>query len=221
MKIILIRHGESKANVDPDHYAKVMDHNVELTDKGVEQAKNAGRELQQHIDSYEEDGYKILPSLYVFYSPYIRTKKTWENIKSQLSEMGQRSIVSEEESYLIREQEYKIFANQEEARRIKDKRKIFGIFWYRFKHAESVADVCQRIQVFINNLWLRMLAESDRDRNKEYYSRPNEKIYVIVTHEVAIRAFLMILKKLPVDTEKTDIANGSLVILDNAKIKYF
>ena len=41
-RIILIRHGESQANVDRYLFGQVPDYTIELTDKGHEQAKEAG-----------------------------------------------------------------------------------------------------------------------------------------------------------------------------------
>ena len=42
-RIILIRHGESEANVNPHLFASVPDYAIELTEKGREQALNAGK----------------------------------------------------------------------------------------------------------------------------------------------------------------------------------
>ena len=44
-RIILLRHGESEANVDLVVYARVLDWQNALTATGVEQARGAGREI--------------------------------------------------------------------------------------------------------------------------------------------------------------------------------
>ena len=45
-RIILIRHGESEANVDRYLFGQVPDYTIELTQKGREQALEAGRKLK-------------------------------------------------------------------------------------------------------------------------------------------------------------------------------
>lgn len=48
-KIILVRHGESEGNVDTSAYARKGDANVELTEKGWEQAQQLGIFLRKHF----------------------------------------------------------------------------------------------------------------------------------------------------------------------------
>ena len=43
MRIFLVRHGESLGNVDETAYARMGDHNVPLTDLGVQQAVLSGQ----------------------------------------------------------------------------------------------------------------------------------------------------------------------------------
>ena len=45
MNILLVRHGESQANLDKTLNARIADHAIELTPDGVEQAKRAGEVL--------------------------------------------------------------------------------------------------------------------------------------------------------------------------------
>ena len=71
MTILLVRHAESKANVDHKVYGEVADHTIPLSDKGREQAKNVG--------VYINDFYKNNPSkskVRLWSSPYIRTTQT-------------------------------------------------------------------------------------------------------------------------------------------------
>lgn len=49
-RIILIRHGESEANVNPHLFASVPDYAIELTEKGREQALNAGKRLKELVN---------------------------------------------------------------------------------------------------------------------------------------------------------------------------
>lgn len=74
--IYIIRHGESEGNagmVDESKY--VIDSNINLNETGIEQAKQAGRILNEHLNLY--DG--------VFWvSPFKRTRQTYTNIYTEL-----------------------------------------------------------------------------------------------------------------------------------------
>ena len=47
--IVLIRHGESEANLDTSLHQSVADHRIALSDKGWEQAREAGAKLRREI----------------------------------------------------------------------------------------------------------------------------------------------------------------------------
>lgn len=49
MRIFLVRHGESIGNLDYDIYKKQADHNIELSNHGMEQAQKAGKFLNHFI----------------------------------------------------------------------------------------------------------------------------------------------------------------------------
>lgn len=197
MKIYLIRHGQSQANVDPLLYAQLKDHNVPLTDLGKEQSYKAGADLAPKL--------KKNKPVAVFVSPYKRTRETWNEIKQHLSGYDLR----EEENPLLREQEYKIFADLKEAEEKYGHQKAFGHFWYRYKNAESTADVHQRVQVFINMLMLRKLSK-----------KLPEQI-VIVAHEITIRTILMIIHNIKVEDSNLKINNCEIVEIDNKQVRYF
>jgi broad specificity phosphatase PhoE len=46
-RIILIRHGECHANTDESKFATEPDYTIELTEKGVAQAREAGQKLRE------------------------------------------------------------------------------------------------------------------------------------------------------------------------------
>ncbi|CAF1092359.1 unnamed protein product, partial [Didymodactylos carnosus] len=70
-RIILIRHGESLANVDKTIYTRIPDSQIDLTDAGIEQARQAGKQLREIIRN---------ETLYVYLSPYKRSKQTYDAI---------------------------------------------------------------------------------------------------------------------------------------------
>jgi len=63
MKVLFMRHGESKAQAKLVDEATTPDSEVGLTDNGIEQVKNAAREFHDNIDA-------------VYASPYYRTQLT-------------------------------------------------------------------------------------------------------------------------------------------------
>ena len=72
-RIILIRHGESQANVDKYLFGRVPDYTIELTEKGHEQARGAGKRLKELVK--EE-------SVYFYVSPFWRARSTFEEVAS-------------------------------------------------------------------------------------------------------------------------------------------
>lgn len=78
--IILIRHGESEGNLDHTLFQRKPDHRHRLTDRGIEQAAAAGRQLRGML----EDG----ESVQFYVSPYQRTRDTFRHLMRGLTEKG-------------------------------------------------------------------------------------------------------------------------------------
>src|SRR5689334_8459443 len=75
MHILLVRHGESQGNVDPSIHCTTADHVVPLSDRGHEQAREAGR----RIDAYYRQKFgepSQAPQVRLWLSPYRRTRET-------------------------------------------------------------------------------------------------------------------------------------------------
>lgn len=68
-RIILIRHGESEANVNRYLFGSVPDYTIELTQKGRQQALEAGHRLKKLVGD---------ESLYFYVSPFWRARSTFE-----------------------------------------------------------------------------------------------------------------------------------------------
>lgn len=165
-RIILIRHGESEGNANKDLYTIKPDYTLELTEKGFEQALNAGRELKKIIG--EE-------SSFFYVSPMWRTRSTFESIVKGL---GNKNICYVEEPR-IREQEWGHLRTQEESISVERDRDSYGVFYFRIPDGESAADVYDRVSDFFGTM--------HRDFEKESYAENA----IIVTHGMAIRLFLM------------------------------
>ena len=195
-KIILIRHGESEGNVDPAIYRNTYDHDVKLTKKGKDQAKNVGKILKTILDKNELD---------IYVSPYKRTIETWEGIKKGLK----KKHLNVELEPRLREQEHKIFRDSDERSYLFTRQKKMGKFWYRFSNGESGCDVYSRVNTFLTELRL----------DRKIFEREND--IIIVTHEITIRSIIQKLFKLDIsDFDKMPtIENCSPVVLETNDFK--
>ena len=165
-RIILVRHGESAGNIDKSLYAHTPDHAVPLTEKGWEQARQAGQEIQRLIGT---------ESIYAYCSPWLRTSQTFEGI----TEVIQGNIVRPIEDPRIREQDGGHYKEEAFLENENAARKEYGKFYFRLQDGESGADVYDRVSTFLETL--------HRDFNKPDY--PDNTL--IVTHGVTLLVFLM------------------------------
>ncbi len=165
-RIILIRHGESEANVSRELYSNTPDYKIRLTKKGIDQGSEAGEELFKLI-GFETCRFYI--------SPLWRTRDTFQNIALSLKPESIKWRLDPR----IREQEWGHLRNPEETNLIDQQRTNFGTFYFRIPDGESCADVYDRISDFLNTLY-RDFEKSDFKSNA-----------VINTNGTAIRLFLM------------------------------
>ncbi|UJR32230.1 hypothetical protein I4U23_019695 [Adineta vaga] len=167
--IFLIRHGESQANVDKTLCSRIADSQVELTERGHQQAVEAGEKLHSIIGK---------ESMYVYLSPYKRSKQTWMNIRKAFSPL---QIITEREDTRLREQEFGNIADlQKRPQELEDQKRL-GEFYYRFSCGESGADVCDRVSLYLDTLF--------REMDNGHHD-PTQNI-VIVSHGLFMRLFLM------------------------------
>ena len=94
--IILVRHGESEANVDSSKYRDVGDPHIALTPRGQQQAHHAGNQLCQLVGSRH---------IFAYVSPYARTRQTADLALSHLS-ADERRVVRRIEDPRLREREF-------------------------------------------------------------------------------------------------------------------
>ena len=173
-RIILVRHGNSEANNNYDILKNVPDNKVHLSEKGIKQAKEAGKRLKQLLGN---------ESIQFYVSPYTRTKETYENILESLKSNHTSCIYVPD----LREQEYGNLQSEME-RQFKEQKEV-GIYFYRFKNGESGADVHARMNIFLQYLFRRILAI-------DYLSWDN---IIIVSHALTIKFFIMAFLNLPVN----------------------
>ena len=172
-RIILVRHGNSEANNNYDILQRIPDNQISLSEKGIEQAKEAGKRLKKLLKN---------ESIQFYVSPYKRTRQTYEYILESLKDNYSDVVYHS----AIREQEYGNLQS-DMAKQFEDQKKV-GVFFYRFKDGESGSDVHARISIFLQYLFRRILSI-------DYYAWDN---IIIVSHELTIKFFMMNFLDLPV-----------------------
>lgn len=176
--IYVLRHGQSKGNIDWKHYLTVKDCDVELTPLGKLQAARTGIELAEKIGK---------SNCRIYSSHYTRAEHTASIILSMLD--GGNCSHSIEES--LRELKWmgdNVISNPKIQ---KDQRAHMLNFQSANEGGESALDVYQRVEKFINRLY----TESLSDRFPENV--------IIVSHGIAIRVLLMRLLKWNFKTYET------------------
>jgi broad specificity phosphatase PhoE len=165
-RIILVRHGQSEGNADQMAYSRTQDYKLNLTETGREEARNAGIKISNVIG---EEG------LYVYISPYFRTRQTYDEISKSVS----HNVTQTTEDPRLREQDWGHLRHPYESKLIENERDEYGTFYYRIPSGESGADVYDRVSTFFETI--------HRD-----FSKPDfPENVLIVTHGLTLRLFLM------------------------------
>lgn len=190
-RIILIRHGESAANVDKYLFGRVPDYTIELTDKGRMQATEAGKRLK---------GLVLDESVYFYVSPFWRARSTFECLASSFS----RSQFTYSEEPRLREQEWGYLRCKEDFDKICRERREYGTFYYRIPGGEAGSDVYDRVNDLLGSL------------NRDFSGEGFPENCVLVTHGLTMRLFIMRYFHLTVEEFERMIAprNCELVIME-------
>ncbi|KAG4919806.1 hypothetical protein JHK85_058087 [Glycine max] len=178
-RIILMRHGESQGNLNTAAYTTTPDHSIQLTAQGMTQARHAGEQLRRVMGG---DGCSPDWRVQFYVSPYGRTRSTLRELGRHFS---RKRIIGVREESRVREQDFGNFQVEERMKVIKETRERFGRFFYRFPEGESAADVFDRVSSFFESLW------RDIDMNRLRHDPSNDLNFVIVSHGLTSRIFLM------------------------------
>lgn len=165
-RMFLVRHGESAGNADRKQYERVPDYALNLTPKGVEQARRAGQEIKRLVGS---------ETLQVYLSPYYRTRQTYHYIRESVA----ANVVGAFEDPRLREQDWGHLRSPEASEEISRERDKYSSFYYRIPDGESGADVYDRVSTFLETM--------HRDFDKPDYAQNA----LVVTHGLTLRLFLM------------------------------
>jgi 2,3-bisphosphoglycerate-dependent phosphoglycerate mutase len=185
-RLVLVRHAQSERNVAKkggafyaDDEARrplhgVSDDAIALTAEGRRQAVRAGEALRERFGAFA----------CVYNSGYRRTVETTEGILSAFPE-EERAAVEVRQSIFIRERDagygYDMTTAEAEAAFpwLSDYWNLTGPFFARPPGGESVAQVCERVHLFLDML--------SRERAGQQV--------LVVTHDVTVRAFRYLLER--------------------------
>lgn len=163
MRIKLVRHGESAANVGGVTAQDVGDSNIALTERGHAQADAVGREI----------GAEFVENALIYCSPYRRTRETLTSLlRGAALDDDATPIVFEDPRLREVEHGYYDYESQQWDRA------THGWFYYRFRGGESPADCFDRVSTFLETL----MRQVQRKRCEEV---------LIVSHGLTIRCFVM------------------------------
>lgn len=98
-RIILVRHGESEGNVDESVYTQVADPKITLTEKGMAQAEDCGKNIRKMIERDYVDDWKV----YFYVSPY---RRTLETLRCLARAFTRQRIAGWREEPRLREQDF-------------------------------------------------------------------------------------------------------------------
>jgi len=181
VRILLVRHGESLGNVDPRVHATTADHAVPLSERGHQQAREAGARIADYLDQHVQGE---RPHIRLWVSPYHRTRQTAD----RLVETARGWITDRVEHILLCEQQFGLFDGVAEAelpQRFPNEWSYYdmvcrfgGKFWARMPQGESRFDVAKRIHQAFGTFHRDALEHGIRD-------------IIVICHGVTLRAFVM------------------------------
>ncbi len=217
---------QSEGNVDEAAYVSNADWRVPLTERGREQATEAGQKLASLL----EPGAR----LHTYVSPYARTRDTLRKI---LQELPDDCVVRLREDPRISEQQFGNFQDVEQVTAAKKERSTFGRFYYRFPNGESGLDVYMRVSSFVATLFRDHSFSGRRDTSAPAVAGTDAPVgspagsstakdwqkdnILIVTHGLTLRLLLMRYYQWSVRSfERThNPGNAELIILERQRPK--
>lgn len=165
--IFLVRHGQSLGNVNKSVYYTTPDSKIVLTDKGKEQASDAGArtcDLSNLMDGQNK-------SFHVCYSPYERAKET-KDILVDVMRSCDKFIDFQREDPRLREREWGKLRDINDTH--KGNKDHFFDFFYRPEGGESFANCYDRVASF--HQWLEL--------------NTKEENVIIVAHGESIKCYM-------------------------------
>lgn len=164
LRIAMVRHGESEANLDKRIFETVPDHAIPLTPHGWDQVAKTGVELREQFENQP---------VRVYVSPYLRALQTLEGLG--IDDL----LETVREEPRLREQDWANYQDTADVLRQKELRNTYGHFFYRFTDGESGADVYDRVSTFLETM------------HRDFQSPDAPRNILLVSHGLTMRLFCM------------------------------
>jgi len=216
IEYLLVRHGESEANVDKSLFLTLADHAVKLSAKGEEQAREAGRRIKEFFEEkylYRDPQRSPDWKCCIWTSTYKRARQTAHLIKQEAGNW----ITDIKENICLVEQQYGLFEGENWSNGSIDHifprelsfynkcAKFGGRFWATVPMGESRFDVCKRVYHT-----LQLIQEDGFDHT------------IIVSHGVTLRSFVMCFYNKTPEwfEEEPNPPNGSIKLISQYEERY-
>ena len=212
MRVLLVRHGQSRANLDGSENARVADHAISLSQEGHVQAGRCGEFLRGWLEQNLRGDDGSLPRIRLWHSPYERTRQTAAHIEAACTDL----LLDRKEHLLLAEQQFGIFdglSDEERAQRYPDffayyeKCKRFeGKLWPKMPLGESRFEVAQRVH--------QAFGTFKRDEDKHGIDTIG-----VIGHGTTNRAFVMMWLHLPYEWmhREPNPANCSVRLIESGE----
>jgi len=185
LRIILVRHAESEANVDKTLWAKMADCNVPVSERGKLQARNCGLRLIKYFEAtYQQQTPPKDRKCVIWTSPYMRARQTAEEISNVLGVWVDRK----HETPLLAEQQFGLYegVDWEDVAETYPKETAYyrkyahmdARYWVKMPLGESRFDVSIRVSHLFALL------------HKDNFLKGVSDV-IIVSHGVTIRSFIL------------------------------
>jgi 2,3-bisphosphoglycerate-dependent phosphoglycerate mutase len=247
MRVYLVRHGQSRSNLDWTENQRTADHAIELSEEGHRQARLAGEWLREHFVSnpafedqraHKEDYSNPfitphMPATRLWLSPYTRTRQTADAIEAACCSdrdfiippdirrrAGDSLFLDRREHLLLAEQQFGLFDGMSDEEREA-----------RYPAEHAYYEKCKR---FEGKLWPQMpLGESRFEvcqrvhQSFGTFKRDAEKhgikTIVVVAHGTVNRAFTMMWLHKPYEWmhQESNPNNCSIRLLEDGEDKGF
>jgi broad specificity phosphatase PhoE len=175
MKIYLVRHGLSKGNIDKSEYFRNLDCDIELAERGKDDAINAADDIMSLVEhDAKSDNPPREPrcNFNLYHSSYKRAYQTANILHGRITGYQNYQINKFEELPLIREREW---GNLRDIVEMGNKTESHFNFYYRPSGGESFADCYQRAVLFHQHI----LATSKYEHNIVVAHGEFNKLYLM------------------------------------------
>ena len=166
-KIVVMRHAESKEDVDKTVYAHTADLDIGLSPNGEKQTEPASIKLASSF---------VGETVHFYISPGLRLKQTYDLMTVKFPRALRPSFTVE--SRIIKQ--FWGDVTVENRREIEIARYREGVLFYKFPNGESGQELVQRFRLF------------SEDLRKEFLRKDFPENAVILTHGFEMRIFLMV-----------------------------